>query len=98
MIFLYKMILLSSIVLYLFIFCFFMIKISKAKKQLDPENDSLKKTSFGYKASHIIAALLSLSPLLFLFKPYIQIAVCLCGSLGEFTVCKDRLKQLTKNA
>lgn len=73
-----------------------MVKISRAKKALPEEKAELKKSSLSYKLTHVAAALLALSPLFFLFKPYIQIAICLCGIIGEYTVCKERLKVLTQ--
>ena len=93
---LYKIILLSSVILYLSVVIFFMITISNAKKNLSADSSELKKTSVAYKASHFIAALLALSPLFYLFQPFIQIAICLSGILGEFIICKERLNSLKK--
>ena len=92
------MLILYMVILSLLVFIteavIFFVLISKKKKEALQNGKEVSRAGKKFVLSHIIAALLILSPLLVRLSITAAAAACLCGILGEFIISKDRLSSI----
>ena len=87
----------AAAVLYIAETVFFAVKISKKKKLLKQEGKEIPATGKGFKASHVVAAVLVFSPFIARLSVTAAAAASFCGVLGEFIIMKDRLSHLNES-
>ena len=85
----------AAAALYIAELIYFLIKISKAKKEFSAAGRTVPPAGKSYKAGFVFSALLVLLPLAVPLKLYVIAVVCATGVLGEFIMLKERLSLLS---
>ena len=85
----------AAAAVYVFELIYFLIKISKAKKEFSAAGCTVPPAGKSYKAGFVFSALLVLLPLAVPLKVYVIAVVCATGVLGMFIMFRERLSLLS---
>ena len=85
---------LTSLLLYICTFIYYLIKISRLKKNIFLQGKNPSKKTSSYIGSIILTFAVEVLPFLIPLRIFVLTIICACGILGEIIIFRERISTL----